>query len=93
MGFVKGGTVFGPQPRSYEYQLPRKVEKGALRAALMEKMQSGAMIVVNTSVNASAPTTPPSSAATCRSRRGERGPSGTSRPGAAAEGASARPAS
>jgi len=27
----KGGTVFGPQPRSYEYQLPRKVEKGALR--------------------------------------------------------------
>ena len=30
----KGGTVFGPQPRSYEYQLPRKVEKGALRAAL-----------------------------------------------------------
>jgi len=43
----KGGTVFGPQPRSYEYQLPRKVEKGALRAALMEKMQSGAMIVVD----------------------------------------------
>ena len=24
----KGGTVFGPQPRSYDYQLPRKVEKG-----------------------------------------------------------------
>jgi len=43
----KGGTVFGPQPRSYEYQLPKKVEKGALRAALMEKMQSGAMIVVD----------------------------------------------
>ena len=34
----KGGTVFGPQPRSYEYQLPKKVEKGALRAAL-EKLQ------------------------------------------------------
>ena len=32
----KGGTVFGPQPRSYEYQLPKKVEKGALRAALIE---------------------------------------------------------
>ena len=30
----KGGTVFGPQPRSYDYQLPKKVEKGALRAAL-----------------------------------------------------------
>ena len=25
----KGGTTFGPQPRSYDYQLPRKVEKGA----------------------------------------------------------------
>ena len=43
----KGGTVFGPQPRSYEYHLPRKVEKGALRAALMEKMQSGALIVID----------------------------------------------
>ena len=43
----KGGTVFGPQPRSYEYQLPRKVEKGALRAALMEKMQNGALIVID----------------------------------------------
>ena len=29
-----GGTVFGPQPRSYDYQLPKKVERGALRAAL-----------------------------------------------------------
>ena len=42
-----GGTVFGPQPRSYEYQLPKKVEKGALRAALMEKLQSGAVIIVD----------------------------------------------
>src|SRR6187397_1149137 len=33
----KGGTVFGPTPRSYEYSIPKKVEKGALRAALMEK--------------------------------------------------------
>ncbi len=43
----KGGTVFGPQPRSYEYQLPRKVEKGALRAALAAKIQGGAVIVVD----------------------------------------------
>ena len=35
----KGGTVFGPQPRSYDYQLPKKVEKGALRAALAQKLQ------------------------------------------------------
>ncbi|MBM3781188.1 MAG: 50S ribosomal protein L4 [Acidobacteria bacterium] len=42
----KGGTVFGPQPRSYEYQLPKKVEKGALRAALSAKLQGGAVVVV-----------------------------------------------
>ncbi len=42
-----GGTAFGPQPRSYEYQLPKKVEKGALRAALMEKLQAGAVIIVD----------------------------------------------
>jgi large subunit ribosomal protein L4 len=43
----KGGTVFGPQPRSYEYQLPKKVEKGALRAALAAKIQGGSLIVVD----------------------------------------------
>jgi large subunit ribosomal protein L4 len=43
----KGGTVFGPQPRSYEYQLPKKVEKGALRAALVEKLNQGSLIVVD----------------------------------------------
>jgi large subunit ribosomal protein L4 len=43
----KGGTVFGPQPRSYEYQLPKKVEKGALRAALSAKLQDGDVVVVD----------------------------------------------
>jgi large subunit ribosomal protein L4 len=43
----KGGTVFGPQPRSYEYHLPKKVEKGALRAALSAKLQGGEVVVVN----------------------------------------------
>ena len=43
----KGGTVFGPQPRSYEYQLPKKVEKGALRAALSAKLQGGDVVVVD----------------------------------------------
>ena len=43
----KGGTVFGPQPRSYEYQLPRKVEKGALRAAITQKLRDGQVTVVD----------------------------------------------
>jgi large subunit ribosomal protein L4 len=43
----KGGTVFGPQPRSYEYRLPKKVEKGALRAALAQKLRDGHVVVVD----------------------------------------------
>jgi large subunit ribosomal protein L4 len=42
-----GGTTFGPQPRSYEYQLPKKVEKGALRAALAQRLRDGAVVVVD----------------------------------------------
>ena len=42
-----GGTTFGPQPRSYDYHLPKKVEKGALRAALTQKLKDGAVIVVD----------------------------------------------
>ena len=43
----KGGTVFGPQPRSYDYPLPRKVVRGALRAALAHTMQEGTLVVVD----------------------------------------------
>src|SRR5918993_3286867 len=43
----KGGTSHGPQPRSYEFQLPKKVEKGALREALSAKMQGGDVVVVD----------------------------------------------
>src|SRR4029077_20535172 len=42
-----GGTVFGPQPRSYDFALPKKVERGALRAALAQKMKDGALVVVD----------------------------------------------
>jgi large subunit ribosomal protein L4 len=43
----KGGTVFGPQPRSYDYALPRKVKRGALREALALKAQTGALVVID----------------------------------------------
>jgi large subunit ribosomal protein L4 len=39
--------VFGPQPRSYAYKLPKKVELGALRAALASKLKGNAVIVVD----------------------------------------------
>jgi large subunit ribosomal protein L4 len=43
----KGGTVFGPQPRSYDYRLPKKVERGALRAAVAQKLNAGELLVVD----------------------------------------------
>jgi large subunit ribosomal protein L4 len=43
----KGGTVFGPQPRSYAFKLPKKVERGALRAALTAKFREGVVTVVD----------------------------------------------
>jgi len=42
-----GGTVFGPQPRSYAYDIPKKAERGALRSAFAQKMQDGALVVVD----------------------------------------------
>ena len=41
-----GGTVFPPQPRSYEYALPKKVERGALRAALTARLLEGSVTIV-----------------------------------------------
>ena len=45
-----GGTVHGPQPRSYDYAFPRKKVLGALRSALAAKLQEGKLIVVDTLV-------------------------------------------
>jgi len=41
-----GGTVHGPQPRSYEYKLPRKMVLGALRSALSAKLRDGELKIV-----------------------------------------------
>ncbi len=43
----KGGTVFGPQPRSYDYALPRKMRRGALRSAMAQRISEGAVTVVD----------------------------------------------
>lgn len=41
-----GGTVHGPQPRSYDYHFPRKKLLGALRSALAAKFADGKLTVV-----------------------------------------------
>ena len=42
-----GGTVHGPQPRSYAYSFPRRKQLGALRAALAAKLADGNLMVVD----------------------------------------------
>ncbi len=42
-----GGTVHGPQPRSYEYAFPRKKLMGALRSAIAAKVADGKFTVVD----------------------------------------------
>ncbi len=44
--WVGGGTVFGPRPRSYRYQLPKKVRRAALRSALSSKVSDNSMTVL-----------------------------------------------
>src|SRR5947199_465989 len=41
-----GGTVHGPQPRSYDYQFPKKKLLGALRSALASKLADGKLTIV-----------------------------------------------
>jgi large subunit ribosomal protein L4 len=43
----KGGTVFGPQPRDYSYELPKKARRIALRAALVKKHADQELIVAS----------------------------------------------
>jgi large subunit ribosomal protein L4 len=43
----KGGTVHGPQPRSYAYSLPRKMVLGALRSALSMKFADQKLTVID----------------------------------------------
>jgi large subunit ribosomal protein L4 len=43
----KGGTVFGPRPRDYEYHLPRKMFRAALKSALALKLKENQLNVVD----------------------------------------------
>jgi large subunit ribosomal protein L4 len=43
-----GGVVFGPHPRSYRMDMPRKQRRLALRSALSSKAQDGVVVVLET---------------------------------------------
>jgi large subunit ribosomal protein L4 len=42
-----GGIVFGPHPRSYKLDMPKKVRRLALRSALSTKVQNGQLVVLD----------------------------------------------
>lgn len=43
----KGGVVFGPKPRDYEYNLPKRVRKEALKSALSMRFKEGKVLVLD----------------------------------------------
>jgi large subunit ribosomal protein L4 len=42
-----GGTVFGPQPRDYSYDMPKKAKKAALRVVLSTRLHDGDVTVID----------------------------------------------
>lgn len=44
--WIGGGTIFGPQPRTYDFKLPRKVKTLARKSALSYKAKNGQILVV-----------------------------------------------
>ena len=42
-----GGTVHGPQPRDWSYQMPKKMRRGALRSALSERLREGNLMIID----------------------------------------------
>ena len=42
-----GGVIFGPQPRSYRYRLPRKAKRTAIRSILTQKAREQRVTVVD----------------------------------------------
>ena len=59
--FRGGQTTFGPKPRSHAINLPKKVRKAALKAALSAKQADGKLVVLDAAV-ADAPKTGPMAA-------------------------------
>ncbi|MEO6887879.1 MAG: 50S ribosomal protein L4 [Ktedonobacteraceae bacterium] len=45
--FRHGGVVFGPRPREYHHDVPRKMRRLAIRSALSDKVATKSLIVVN----------------------------------------------
>jgi large subunit ribosomal protein L4 len=43
----KGGTVFGPKPRDYSYEIPKQVKRNALKSALALRFKEKKLLLVD----------------------------------------------
>ncbi len=48
---VGGGVTFGPQPKSYEKKVNKKVRKLAIKSALSEKVKEGNIVVIEGTID------------------------------------------
>jgi large subunit ribosomal protein L4 len=55
--FAGGGTVHGPQPRSYDQRTPKKMKAAALRGALSDRARNDRIHVVESLVSGDKPST------------------------------------
>jgi len=55
--YAGGGTVHGPQPRSYVQRTPKKMKTAALRGALSDRASNGRVAVVSQFVEGELPST------------------------------------
>jgi len=55
--FAGGGTVHGPQPRSYDQRTPKKMKAAALRSALSDRARNDRIFVVDALLSGDKPST------------------------------------
>ena len=55
--WVGGGKAMGPKPRDYEYHVPKKVRKAAIRAAISKRNADKALFIVKEWVVGAKPST------------------------------------
>ena len=45
--WFKGGIALGPKPRTYRYEIPKKLKRLAIKSVLTSKLQEGNLVVVD----------------------------------------------
>ena len=63
--FAGGGTVHGPQPRSYDQRTPKKMKAAALRGALSDRARNDRIHVVDSLVSGDVPSTTRTAPSAC----------------------------